>query len=312
MTKIMIAGIGGVGGYFGGILAETYENSEDVAIYFLARGEHLSVIQEKGLTVRKREVEKQARPRRATDDPGELGKMDFIVLCVKGYDLEMVLQQLKPCIDKETVLIPLLNGVDGVERIQNSFPENRVAEGCTYIVSRLIAPGIIENRGESEKIFFGMEDHAAEKSLVLLEDILKKAGIDAVFSKNIRTVVWEKFIFIAAVATSTSFYDNTVGEIFENPEKAEKTKQLVEEIAGLAAAKGIEMHAEIVEKSVEKMKKLSYETTSSMHSDFISGKQHTELESLTGYIIREAEKQGIQVPVFKQMYGSLKNRSTKG
>ena len=118
-TKILIAGIGGVGGYFGGLLAKHYFANTNVEIFFLARGEHLSEIRTRGLIVRKGDIEFIAKPKLATDNPVEIGIVDFIIICTKNFDLEQTIQQLFPCINTDTIILPLLNGVDSKERIQN-------------------------------------------------------------------------------------------------------------------------------------------------------------------------------------------------
>ena len=137
-TKIIIAGIGGVGGYFGGLLAKCFEEDEDVSVCFLARGAHLEVMRTNGLRVIKGSDEFVARPAVVSDKAEELGVGEVIVICTKSYDLEATIAQLKPCINEHTIILPLLNGVDSTERIKAMLPNTIVLQGCAYIVSRLI------------------------------------------------------------------------------------------------------------------------------------------------------------------------------
>jgi 2-dehydropantoate 2-reductase len=153
-TKILIAGIGAVGGYFGGLLAKHFYNSGNVAIHFFARGEHLKEIQKNGLKVIKGDNEFIATPALATDDASAIGIADFIIVATKSYDLETIMQQLRPCINQDTIILPLLNGVDSKERIKNILPGNIVLDGCAYIVSRLKQPGVIENTGNIQTLYF--------------------------------------------------------------------------------------------------------------------------------------------------------------
>ena len=134
-VKIVIAGIGGIGGYFGGFLAKKYENSNDVEVCFVARGEHLNKIRENGLKVIHGQNEFIARAAIATDNANEIGIADYILICTKSYDLDATIKQLKPCIAENTILLPLLNGVESVERIKKILPGTTVLEGCVYIVS---------------------------------------------------------------------------------------------------------------------------------------------------------------------------------
>lgn len=304
MKNITIAGIGGVGGYFGGLLAKHFQHSEEVEIIFFARGEHLEEIRRNGLKVIKGEIEFIAQPSLATDDANEIGIADVVILCTKSYDLESVVEQLRPCINNNTIILPLLNGVDSKERISALLPHNTVLEGCAYIVSRLIQPGGVENSGNIQKLFFGGV-HANKEQLLDLERLFKEANIEATLSNSISSIVWEKFIFISPTATATSYFNNTMGEILEDPQKLSIVTTLIDEVTQLAIAKGITVPNNIAEITINKWKALPYATTSSMHSDFKNKKPNTELESLTGYVIREGEKCGLGMTCFRALYTEL-------
>lgn len=301
-VKVVVAGIGGVGGYFGGLLAGKYENSDEVEIDFLARGEHLQQIRENGLKVIKGETEFIAKPFLATDNTNEIGIADYILICTKGYDLDGTIVQLKPCIGESTILLPLLNGVESVERIKRILPETTVWEGCVYIVSFLKEPGVIENGGHNQTLSFGL-DNTSNDRLLFLEKLLLDAGIDTVLSDTISTIVWEKYIFIAAVATATSYFDCSVGKILE--ENSDTLCRLISEVTSIARAKKIAVDPEIETKTLNKLKVLPYETSSSMHRDFKNGKQLTELESLTGYVVRAGQEFNIKTPAFNEAYKLL-------
>lgn len=125
MKKIAIAGIGGVGGYFGGWLAKHYENS-DVEIYFIARGENETAIRDHGLQLETTSGNFTAHPKKVSADPNEIGPVDLLLCCTKTYDLEESIARLRPCITRDTVILPLQNGVDSRERIHKIFPEQEV------------------------------------------------------------------------------------------------------------------------------------------------------------------------------------------
>lgn len=212
MTKIIVAGIGGVSGYFGGLLAHQNAGSLIVEVDFVARGEHLQAIQNHGLKVIKGEKNWIAKPYLATADPAEIGIADYILICTKNYDLIEILQLLNPAIGPNTVLLPLLNGVEAVEKVRTQFPNHLVPAGCAYIVSSIKAPGIVENIGTLQKIYFGLTNES-DTRLEELEMILKQAGIDATLSTDISTVIWEKFIFLSCIATATSYFNQAIGQV---------------------------------------------------------------------------------------------------
>jgi 2-dehydropantoate 2-reductase len=306
-TKLVIAGIGGVGGYFGGLLAKHFCNSEKAEIYFVARGEHLKQIQTNGLTVIKDKETFIAKPALATDNPEDIGIADVIIVCTKSYDLETTIKQLSPCVNKETVILPLLNGVDSRERIKNFLPANTVLDGCVYIVSRLKQAGVIENQGTIQKLYFGLDGVTNEK-LTLLENLFREATIEASASQYISTIIWEKFIFISPTATATSYFDKTIGEILADTEKLNLLKALIEEVKLLAHAKRIPFAEDITEKTLTRLKSLPFETTSSMHTDYLNHKPVTELQSLTGFVVEEGKKNKLLMPGYDQVYSKLKDK----
>ena len=304
-VKIVIAGIGGVGGYFGGLLTKKYESNEDVEICFLARGEHLRKIRKNGLKVIHGQNEFIARPAIASDNADEIGIADYILICTKSYDLDATIEQLKSCIDENTILIPLLNGVESVERIKRVLPEPTVLEGCVYIVSQVKEAGVVENSGINQKLFFGPGN--GNNRLQRLEKIMLDAGIEATLSDSISTIVWEKFIFIASIATATSCFDSSIGKLLQ--ENEETLVNLIEEVKLIALAKGISFNPEITANIVNYNKLLSNNSTSSMHRDYQNLKQKTEVETLTGYVVRAGQDLNIETPAFAKAYKFLNERT---
>ena len=307
-TRIIIAGIGGVGGYFGGLLAKRYYDNKDIEINFVARGQHLKEIQKNGLKVIKGENEFTIKPTLATENPSEIGIADLIIICTKSYDLVNIVRQLRPCINNNTIILPLLNGVDSKDKIKNIYPENTVLDGCVYIISRLKQAGVIENMGNIQTLYFGLDNLINEK-LLLFEKIFKEANIEATLSQYISTIIWEKYIFLSPIATSTSYYDKPIGEILFDIESLETTKSLIEEVKQVAKAKNIKILKDITEKTLNKLKSLPFETTTSMHSDFRNKKSNNELQTLTGFVLNEGKRYAISTPTYSKLNAVLEKRS---
>ncbi len=301
--KIAIAGIGGVGGYFGALLAKHYENNDEAEIFFIARGENEKVISENGLKVESTKGNFTAYPAKTTSDADRIGIVDFLICTTKSYHLEQILLQLSPCINTSTVILPLLNGVDSNERIKSIFPDNEVWEGCVYLVSRLAAPGFIKETGNISLLFFGSSNGTKEK-LKLAEHIFLNAGLEAKLSENIQQTIWEKFLFISTIATVTSYLDKSIGEVLAHNESKLLLHSLLSELKNVADKKNIVLPENIINKTIEKMIKLPYETTSSMHSDFQKGKQ-TEVNSLTGYVVESGRQLNVLTPTYNKIYEQL-------
>jgi len=306
--NIIVAGIGGVGGYFGGLLAKRYYGDESNNINFVARGQHLKEIQENGLKVIKGENQFTAKPNIATDNPSEIGIADLVIICTKSYDLENILHELRPCINESTVILPLLNGVDSKEKINGYFPSNLVLDGCVYIISRLKQAGVVENSGNIQSLYFGLDNYCND-TLLAIDTLFKEAQIDATLSQRISNIMWEKFIFLSPIATATSYYDKCIGEIITNDETLETTKLLIEEVIQLAKAKNIAVADDITEKTLNKYKALPFETTSSMHNDVRLKKSQTELQTLTGYVLSEGKKQNCAAITYSKLFAALEKKS---
>ncbi|HXP49126.1 MAG TPA: 2-dehydropantoate 2-reductase, partial [Bacteroidia bacterium] len=267
VTKIAIAGIGGVGGYFGGLLARHYENSKNVEVYFIARGENEKAIKKDGLRLETTKGNFVIHPKLVTSQPQQIGVVDYLICCTKSYDLEKSMSQLKPCIGKQTVILPLHNGVDSSERIRVMFPANEVWMGCVYIVAQLSEYGLVKETGNMATFFFDSENGTSEKA-GLAEALFKEAGIDARLPDNIQETVWKKFLFISPMATLTSYLNAGFGEILASEEHKKLLMLLLNEIKAVADAKGIEFPDDIIQKTVATMLALPKDTTTSMHRDF--------------------------------------------
>lgn len=302
-TRIGILGIGGVGGYYGGLLAKAYRDSGNIDIIFIARGDTQKVIAQNGLKITTDTTESIVFPKLVSNNPAEIGNLDVLICATKTYDLESSLMSLKDCITSETMILPLYNGVDATERIQTLFPENTILQACVYIVSMIEAPGIIKKIGTYEKLFFGSTTVPISK-LEKLQSVFTNAKIESYLVENIEETVWEKFIFISALASATSYSNENIGGILNNPRNKEIYISLLKEIVAVALAKGIKLPNDIIAQTITKLEKTPHNNTSSMHRDFLAGKT-TEVKSLTEYVVTEGLKYGIPTPTYQMILKEL-------
>ncbi|GAB3815083.1 ketopantoate reductase family protein [Pontibacter rugosus] len=305
--KIAVVGIGGVGGYYGGKLAKRYADDPGYEITFIARGDHKSKIEKEGLRLELEEGTAFIHPSKVVETPQQLGKQDLIIFCVKSYSLEQVAEQFETNITPATVLLPLLNGVDGIEYLQNRYPEAQTLWGCVYIVSSKTAPGVVKVQGKYNRLVWGNPKLPAEV-LQRVKALFEDAGINQEFYDDVENKVWEKFAFISPVASLSSLSDKTMGQLVGQDDLRQQLINLMQEIKLIAAAKGVELPENIVEQNLKVVEKLPHEATSSMQRDFREGNR-TELENLTGYIVREGEKAGISTPTYAEVYQQLKHKS---
>ncbi len=305
MIKIAFSGIGGVGGYYGGMLAAHYRNSDTVSIYFISRGKNLEEIRQNGLRIQTKDAVTEACPAIVTDRPADIGVVDYLFCTTKSYDLEANIGQLSPLIGTQTIVIPLLNGADITERLRRILPHNTVWYGCVYIGARLAAPGLVTKFTDRSRLWFGDREGDRNRQQALLQ-LLTAAGIDALNPEDIITRIWQKFFLISVGATLTSYYNQSIGEILQH--HREDYRLLGDELMQVARAKRIVLPDDMVEKVVADQQKMPYDATTSMHTDFRNGKQ-TELDTLTGYVVRAGQEYGIPTPAYHKMYEKLKQRS---
>ena len=311
-TRIGILGLGGVGGYFGGLLAKAYAKSDSVEIVFIARGETQKAIAQNGLKIicstsllslGLDESEMIVFPSIVSDDSALIGKLDYLICATKTYDIEESLLSIKKNITKNTIILPLYNGVDAPERISDLFPDNEVLQGCVYIVSMIVSSGVIKKIGTYEKLFFGSRT-APIVALNKLQSIFEKASIESYLVDTIEETVWEKFIFISALASATSYLDQNIGEILNSQSSRGVYVSLLNEITMIAAVKGLNLPADIIMQTILKLEKTPRDATSSMHRDLMAGRK-IELFSLTEFVVNEGKKYEIETPTYQMVLEKL-------
>lgn len=292
--RVAVVGLGGVGGY----IAASLKNSSCEIVGF-ARGEHLSKIQESGIKIVEDKKEYKTDLEATTLDKAE-GYFDIVLFCVKSYDLEESYKNISLHIDANSVLVSFSNGVangDLLRRLSSSI----VLDGCVYILSHILQAGVIRKKGDIFTAVFGGEDKAA---VTKLSKLFEEASLRYKTPSDIKTALWKKYIFISAFATLTSYYDESIGAICKN--HYDEAEELLKEIANVAFAKGVDIYDE-VQKSLVTAEKVPYDSTTSMQIDF-RNKKRDELETISGYIVKEALKENIEVPLMKKTYEELLKR----
>ena len=298
--RIAIVGAGGVGGYIGAKLcALKEEKPKKYEIIFIARGKHAEAVKANGLRVIEDQDEFTAVPSSVCSAEEANGTFDLILFCVKSYDIEEAVSSLKKNIRPDTVIIPFANGVTNAETI-GAMADAKVLNGCAYILSHIREPGIIRKKGKVFAAVFGNPKFIGESLYV--EHMFKDAGLRTKVPEDIKTAVWKKYLFICAFATLTSYFDTNIKAVYDAHYSI--AKAVLEEIAAVAEAKGIDLRSE-VQKALGSASNLPAEASTSMHLDFQNCRK-TELETLTGHIVKEAARLGVSAPKITDMYNTLK------
>ena len=289
--KVLIVGLGGVGGY---IAANFARNGIDVV--GVVRGKHLEAIKQNGLTVVEDDKTYKIKLNVKSIDEIE-GEFDLAIFCVKNYDLKEVAKKIKKHLKKDSIAISFANGVNNGDILREVL-EVDVLDGCIYILSHIQSSGVIRKKGNVFAAVFG-----GEKAKVLAE-LFEKSNLRYKISNDIKKDIWKKYIFISAFANLTSFYDKSINKVYK--ENKDEAKKVLSEIAKVAKLKGIEIEKEI-EKSLKTASNLPADATTSMHKDFKENKQ-TEIDTLTKYLLDEASKYGVELELLQKIYKELSQR----
>ena len=303
--KIAIMGTGGVGGYYGGLLAHSGQH-----VTFIARGAHLAAIREKGLQVKSVLGDFSVAPAHATDNPAEVGLVDLILFATKTYHTDEAAQAIQPMVGPDTVVLPLQNGVDAAERIGAVIGMGHVLGGATWLSAAIEAPGVIGQYSQFRRIVLGELDGRKTPRAQQVYNVLAATGATVELCDNIQKVLWTKFAFIASVSALGSLTRVTFGEYRNVPETRAVLTEATAEVAAVARAKGVSLDADVVDKTLAFIDGSAPGIKPSMQRDVEAGRP-SELESMLGVVVRLGQELGVPTPVMRTAYALLKPSELK-
>jgi 2-dehydropantoate 2-reductase len=298
--KVAVYGAGGVGGYFGGRLAQAGAD-----VHLIARGEHLDALRRHGLRVESVrgdfEVELPA-----TDDPASIGPCDYVLFAVKSFDTAEAARRLDPLLGAETALISLQNGLDNEEKLAAEIGADHVMGGVAYVFSTIGEPGVIEHTGGPATITYGeLDGTRSDLTERFLEWCERADGMEAELSKAIRADLWEKAAFICAQAGMTATVRRPLGEIRSTRESWEMYRRIVEEVCEVGRATGVDLPEGTAARWMGFAEDLEADSYSSLYYDLTHGKP-LELEALHGAVVRRGRANETAVPMNEAVYAILR------
>ncbi len=297
--KIMIMGSGGVGSYYGGLLAK-----QGNSVTFIARGAHLQTLRTNGLQVKSVHGDFAIIPAQATDSPAEVSAVDLILFCVKTYDTDDAAKAIQPAVSPQTAVISLQNGVDAVERIGKIVGVEHVLGGVTQISSAIEAPGVVKQVSQFRRIVVGELDGSVSARAQSIEKTLKETGVTVEITQNIFKALWAKLVFISAASGLGSLTRLPMGDYRAVPETRAMIVGLMSEVEAVARAQDIALDADVVQKSLDFIDAAAPQIKASMQLDVEAGRR-TELESIIGVIGRKGRGLGVPTPTADAIYAAL-------
>lgn len=296
--KIVVIGSGGVGGYFGAKLAK---GGDDV--HFVARGMHLQAMRENGLCIRSA-VEGEWRVKvPVTETLAGHAKADLVLVCVKSCDTEEAAELARPVVGPGTGILSIQNGLDNEDKLARFFGAQQVIGGVSYVFANIEAPGIIAHHQLGRIVFGEMHGQTSQRSADFLE-ACRRASIPAEIAPDIRKVLWEKFVFLVALAGTTAVTRLPVKFIQALPPTRRLWQLQVEELLALAQADGTSMDGDMMQRCCTLLESLAPANYSSLYQDLVHGKR-LELDALHGHAVRLGTRYGIPTPTLFAVYASL-------
>ena len=288
--RIAVMGSGGLGGYFGARLAK---GGADV--FFIARGRHLQAMRAEGLRVEGPEPLHLPRVN-ATDDPREAGVVDFVLVCVKLWDTESALEQVRPMVGPATTLISFQNGVLKDHYLGAAYDRARTMGGVGYVATTIDRPGVIRQTGPMQRLLFGEFDGSmSERGRALLEACLA-GGIKAELSPHILREIWQKYVFLVGLSGTTATIRKPVGPIRENPQTRAFLLDVMREVVAVGRAHGVDLAEDYAEVRLRFADEVAYDMTSSMHHDLERGNR-LEVPWLSGGVVELGRQKGVPTPL---------------
>ena len=289
--KILVMGAGAIGGCYGGLLARA---GEDVT--FLARGDNLRAIQERGLRVESAtHGDFTARPK-AVERLGGDWQADLILFCVKGYHNAQAMADMAAAVGERTTILTLQNGIGSGEQLGDRFGADKVLLGAAYIDAMRKAPGVAAQRGSPPRIVFGEPNGAVSERAKAIERTLRGAGIEAELSSNILTALWGKLIYICALSGMMCITRAPFADVLDTPETRALALEAMREAQAVGLASGAALDEGIVDSVMAGFEEEKGDLLSSMFLDLEAGRP-LEIGLINGAVARIGREVGVATPV---------------
>ncbi|UCH38493.1 MAG: 2-dehydropantoate 2-reductase [Gammaproteobacteria bacterium] len=300
--RIAVYGIGGVGAYFGGRLAQIGQD-----VVFIARNETLAALRTQGLKVGSIAGDFSIEKVEVTNNPAEVGVVDYVLCCVKSWQVPAAARAMKPMIGPDTLVVPLQNGVEAPHLLAEEINPANVLGGLCAIVAFQAGPGHIKHSGGNPLIRFGHLDNHPDPRVNALSEIFNHcSGVKSSIPDDVLVAMWQKFMLITPWSGLGAVSRAPIGVLLEQPETRELLTQATEEIYQLGLARGIDLPQDSVTKTLKTLEGIPPNSTTSMQRDLVRGRP-SELDAQNGAVVRLAQEVELDTPVNRFFLYSLRS-----
>lgn len=297
--KFAVLGAGGVGGIVGGYLALSGNE-----VTFIARGEHLSALKNKGLLLRTAHRGDIAVPTAKAcaieeydDEP------DVIIVCFKYYSISSAIEFAKRYAGANTLIIPLLNVFGTGAVMQKELPGLTVLDGCVYIYGMVESPGIVAQPAPILRVFYGFRpemERRLESLAKKIEPVLNKAGIEGHFTDQIQREALQKFSYVSPLGAAGLYYDAVSGDFMVEGEPRKLFVGLIKEIEALGNGMGIRFEHSLVDVNLKLMDSFTKDLKTSMQRDVAHGGP-SEFDGLVHRVPRLGKEYHVPTPLYDKI-----------
>jgi 2-dehydropantoate 2-reductase len=297
--KIAIFGAGGIGSLFGGMLARS---GHEVAL--VCRGAHLQAIRSRGLKVRVDREELSASVF-ATQVPAEIGPVDYVLNCVKLYDITASAVAMAPLISAATTIVTTQNGVCAAPMLSKTIAPDHLVAGAAFSSAHVVEPGVVVMHGNMNRLQFGELQGGSSDRVALLEKVGQGAGLRFEAVPNIQTELWKKFALLNALSLVCCLTRQPVGVVQTSQQIRSITGTMIQEASAVASALGVMLPPTVEKEALAYIDASPPDVKVSMLDDLLGGRR-LELEWLAGDLCQEARLLGVSVPVTQLAYEFLR------
>jgi len=302
--KVAVMGAGGVGGYFGGLLARAGHE-----VTFVARGAHLEAIKQNGLRVESELDGTFTAPGLAVQDTVEAGEQDLVLFSIKMFHNAQVIPSLAPMVGDATVVLTLQNGIDNGEQLAHAVGASKVMIGSAYMEGRISEPGVVTQGGPGTATFGEMHVAITRRGEDLLQQF-QEAGWRVNLHENMPGMLWKKFAYITGSAGVCAAANCVYEEMRTIASTRRLIEQAIEETLAVGRARGAPIMADSLRWAMDALDRFPGQGRASMAKDFLEGRP-VELEGLTGTLIRMGLEVDVPTPINDFLYAILKPASVR-
>ena len=296
--KIAVMGAGGIGGCYGGLLAQARNDVTPIA-----RGAHLAAIKEKGLQLIQPEADFTVAVA-ATDDPSQVGPVDLVIFSVKAHQNSKAVPLIEPLIGEDTTILTIQNGVESADELGQDYGAERVLPGFAYLLSNIASPGVIKQLSLVPRVAFGESNGDRSQRAVAIRDSFCEANIEAELSDDISKALWSKLLYNSPANGMASAARLSPRDLIEYPHGAAMFRSAIQEVANVGTAYGIPFGQDDVQGAMDLITARPMGARGSMQADLEAGRP-LELEAIVGSVGRIGRKVNVPTPIFDMLYALL-------